>query len=135
MKGVFAISINREPSCVFCALQEQSIAANELAFALEDNYPVSPGHSLAIPRRHILTLDEASEQEITALFAVVGEVKELIRRRYGADGFNIGINEGAVAGQTVMHLHIHIIPRRRGDVDDPRGGVRKVLPGRGRSGL
>ncbi len=86
-----------------------------------------------IPRRHILTLDEASEQEIAALFALVREAKELIRRRCRADGFNIGINEGAAAGQTVMHLHIHVIPRRRGDVADPRGGIRKVLPCRGRS--
>jgi diadenosine tetraphosphate (Ap4A) HIT family hydrolase len=132
---VFAVTIDPEPPCIFCALQEESLAANELAFALEDKFPVSPGHSLVIPRRHILTLDEASEREIAALFALVREVKDQIRRRYGAGGFNIGINEGAVAGQTVMHLHIHVIPRRHGDVDDPRGGVRKVLPGRGRGRL
>jgi diadenosine tetraphosphate (Ap4A) HIT family hydrolase len=118
-------------ACVFCALQEKRFLANELAYALEDNFPVTPGHSLVIPRRHILTLDEATAPEIAALFALVGEVKSLIRRRHGADGFNLGINEGAAAGQTVMHLHIHVIPRRHGDVADPRGGIRKVLSHRG----
>lgn len=113
-------------------MAEPYLCSNALAYAIEDKFPAAAGHSLIIPRRHILTLDEASPEEAAALFNLIIEAKAIIRRKHGADGFNIGINEGAAAGQTVMHLHIHVIPRRRGDVPDPRGGVRKVLPCRRR---
>lgn len=123
---------DREEPCVFCSLAEPYIAANELAFAFEDIFPAAPGHCLVVPRRHILTLDEATAPEALSLVNLLPEVKRWIRAHYGADGFNIGLNEGAAAGQTVPHLHLHVIPRRRGDVPDPRGGIRKVLPGRQR---
>ncbi|MEW5785454.1 MAG: HIT family protein [Bacillota bacterium] len=120
--------------CIFCTLEESAIAQNGLAYAIEDRFPAAAGHSLIIPRRHILTVDELTERETLAVAGLLKEVKEFIRNRYGADGFTIGINEGETAGQTVMHLHIHIIPRSRGDVADPRGGIRKVLPCRRRYG-
>jgi diadenosine tetraphosphate (Ap4A) HIT family hydrolase len=113
-------------------MAEEYLCANELAYAIEDRFPAATGHSLIIPRRHMLTLDDASVEEASALFALLIETKALIRKKYGADGFTIGINEGVAAGQTVMHLHIHIIPRHSGDVPDPRGGIRKVLPCRHR---
>ncbi|MFO0588878.1 MAG: DEAD/DEAH box helicase family protein, partial [Polyangiaceae bacterium] len=107
------------------------VAHNELAFAIEDRFPVSPGHTLVIPRRLIVTWFDATPEERTALFALVDEVKRRLDERLHADGYNIGINAGEAAGQTVMHLHVHVIPRFQGDVDDPRGGVRHVIPGKG----
>ncbi len=117
--------------CPFCQLTEPVIS-NSLAVAVEDSFPASAGHMLIIPRRHILTINEATGEEVQAFMELLKEVKAIIRERYGADGFNIGINEGAAAGQTVSHLHIHVIPRRKGDVEDPRGGIRRALPCRHR---
>lgn len=107
------------------------IASNALAFAIHDRYPVSPGHALVIPRRVIATWFDATPEERTAIFALVDEVKQQLDETMRPDGYNIGINAGEAAGQTVMHLHVHVIPRYRGDVDDPRGGVRHVIPGKG----
>ncbi len=108
------------------------IASNELAFAIEDRYPVSPGHALVVPRRLIATWFEASREERQAIFDLVDEVKRLLDAGTPPpDGYNIGINCGAAAGQTVMHLHVHVIPRYQGDVPDPTGGVRHVIPGKG----
>ena len=107
------------------------VAHNTLAFAIEDRFPVSPGHTLVIPRRVVATWFEATAEERAALFELVDEVKRLLDERLRPDGYNIGINAGEAAGQTVMHLHVHVIPRFRGDVDDPRGGVRHVIPGKG----
>ncbi|WP_338046597.1 DEAD/DEAH box helicase family protein [Polyangium spumosum] len=107
------------------------IASNPLAFAVPDLYPVSPGHTLVIPRRLIATWFEATPEEQAAIFQLVDEVKRKLDAEHSPDGYNIGINAGEAAGQTVMHLHVHVIPRYRGDVDDPRGGVRHVIPGKG----
>lgn len=107
------------------------VASNALAFAIEDRSPVSPGHTLVIPRRLITTWFDATPEERAALFALVDEVKRALDAKLRPDGYNIGINAGEAAGQTVMHLHVHVIPRYRGDVDDPRGGVRHVIPGKG----
>ncbi len=108
------------------------IASNALAFAIEDRYPVSPGHALVVPRRLIATWFEASRDERQAIFDLVDEVKRLLDAGTPPpDGYNIGINSGAAAGQTVMHLHVHVIPRYQGDVPDPTGGVRHVIPGKG----
>ena len=108
------------------------IASNELAFAIRDGYPVSPGHALVVPRRLVATWFDATAEERQALFALVDEVKRQIDASCPApDGYNIGINCGAAAGQTVMHLHVHVIPRYAGDVPDPTGGVRHVIPGKG----
>ena len=116
-------------SCPFCAPEQSRIFAQDsLAVSLWDGYPVSPGHALIIPRRHIPSWFDATHQEQVALLAMVTTAKAVIDAQHRPDGYNIGINSGAAAGQTVFHLHIHLIPRYIGDVDDPRGGVRHVIP-------
>ncbi len=107
------------------------LASNPLAFALADGFPVSPGHTLVIPRRGVATWFDATREEQHALMDLVAEVKALLDAQHRPDGYNIGVNVGAAAGQTVMHLHIHVIPRYNGDAPDPRGGVRHVIPGKG----
>ncbi len=106
------------------------IASNAHAFAIWDRYPVSPGHVLVITRRQVTTWFDASEAEQAALIELVNKVKRYLDTSLDPrpDGYNIGFNAGEAAGQTVMHLHVHVIPRYAGDVDDPRGGVRWVLP-------
>ncbi|MGM0819270.1 MAG: DEAD/DEAH box helicase family protein, partial [Actinomycetota bacterium] len=107
------------------------LAANELAFAIPDGYPVSEGHALVVPRRLVSSWWEASEEERHALLALAEEVKELLEARHAPDGWNLGVNVGRAAGQTVEHLHLHVIPRYDGDVADPRGGVRHAVAGKG----
>jgi diadenosine tetraphosphate (Ap4A) HIT family hydrolase len=107
------------------------IASNELAFAIPDRYPVSPGHTLIVPRRLVATWFDATPEERTAIFELVDEVKRRLDEEKHPDGYNVGFNAGQAAGQTVMHLHVHVIPRYRGDMEDPRGGVRHVIPGKG----
>jgi superfamily II DNA or RNA helicase/diadenosine tetraphosphate (Ap4A) HIT family hydrolase/HKD family nuclease/SOS-response transcriptional repressor LexA len=107
------------------------VASNALAFALRDRYPVAPGHTLVIPRRLIATWFDATRPEQLALLELVDEVKRQLDQELRPDGYNVGFNAGVAAGQTVLHLHVHVIPRFRGDVDDPRGGVRHVIPGKG----
>src|SRR5258708_39327238 len=107
------------------------LAANQSAFVIADRFPVSPGHALVVPRRLIGTWWEASEQERADILALVDEVKRQLDTELHPDGYNVGFNAGAVAGQTIKHLHIHVIPRYHGDMPDPRGGVRHVIPGKG----
>jgi diadenosine tetraphosphate (Ap4A) HIT family hydrolase len=111
--------------------ESEWVASNELAFAIRDAYPVSPGHSLVVPRRLVPDWDEASAEERSAILALVDEVKTGLRASHSPDGFNVGFNEGAAAGQTVFHLHVHVIPRYTGDVPDPRGGIRHAVMGKG----
>jgi diadenosine tetraphosphate (Ap4A) HIT family hydrolase len=106
-------------------------ASNALAFAINDLHPVSPGHTLIIPRRRIPTWFEATPEERMAMFELVDEIKRKLDERLRPDGYNVGFNAGQAAGQTVMHLHVHVIPRFVGDMDDPRGGVRHVIPSKG----
>ncbi len=109
------------------------LASNELAFAIADGFPVARGHALVITKREVATWFDASPAEQAAIMALVGEVKALLERSLSPppDGWNIGLNAGPAAGQTVPHLHVHVIPRWHGDVPDPRGGVRHVIPGKG----
>jgi diadenosine tetraphosphate (Ap4A) HIT family hydrolase len=117
--------------CLFCNLDTSCIyAANELSLAILDGYPLSPGHTLIIPKRHFESLFEATEEERTAMFDLMAETRLRLIDERGPIGFNIGINDGTAAGQTVMHLHIHLIPRYAGDMPDPRGGVRWIFPDR-----
>ena len=115
--------------CLFCSDSPgRVLAENALAFAKRDTYPVSPGHTLIIPRRHVASFFDTTDEERLALMKILDETKALIDREHQPDGYNIGINGGLAAGQTVMHLHIHLIPRYKGDKPDPRGGVRWILP-------
>jgi superfamily II DNA or RNA helicase/diadenosine tetraphosphate (Ap4A) HIT family hydrolase/HKD family nuclease len=106
------------------------VASNELTFALRDRFPVSPGHTLVVPKRLVATWFEATREEQHALLALVDEVKRALDLELRPDGYNVGFNAGVAAGQTVAHLHVHVIPRFLGDVPDPRGGVRGVIPGK-----
>jgi diadenosine tetraphosphate (Ap4A) HIT family hydrolase len=115
--------------CPFCARAE-SVLQNNLAYARYDKYPVTQGHLLLIPFRHMASFFEATQEERLALLSLLDEAKQLLDRLHRPDGYNIGVNVGDCAGQTVWHMHIHFIPRHSGDVSDPRGGVRGVIPAR-----
>lgn len=104
------------------------VSEDDLAFAIRDGFPISPGHALIIPRRHIASFFDATSAERASLLALLDVARDQLVKESAPAGFNIGINDGAAAGQTVPHLHIHLIPRFDGDVADPRGGVRWVLP-------
>lgn len=120
-------------TCPFCHLEpSRVIAGNPLAVAIRDGYPISPGHSLVIPRRHVGSFFEISDEERCAMFELLGNQKQLLDEEFSPAGYNVGINDGAAAGQTVPHLHIHLIPRFPGDLPDPRGGVRWVMPSKAR---
>lgn len=115
-------------NCVFCNSEHERIAENEVAIAIFDAFPVNPGHALIIPKRHVADFFELSESERNACFALVAEVKSILDSMHKSDGYNVGVNVGEAAGQTVFHVHIHLIPRYTGDVSSPRGGVRGVIP-------
>ena len=100
------------------------LVSEGLVLALRDGYPVSRGHSLIVPRRHVGSFGEVRLDEQSAMLAMLRRVKALLDEELRPDGYNIGINDGAAAGQTVMHVHMHVIPRYRGDRPDPRGGIR-----------
>lgn len=115
--------------CVFCSLEsgKELITETATAIAFLDSYPVNPGHTLIIPKRHVADYFELSIHEQRALWLVVNRCKTIIQKRYNPEGFNVGINVGEAAGQSVFHVHIHLIPRYKGDVENPRGGVRGVI--------
>ena len=102
------------------------------AFAVLDAFPVSPGHTLVIPRRHVADIFELTASELKDIVRLIKSVRDQIKRSRHPAGFNIGVNVGRAAGQTVMHAHVHVIPRYLGDVDDPTGGVRGVIPHKAR---
>ena len=117
--------------CPFCTLPpERIIDSNDLAMVLRDGYPVSPGHTLVIPKRHIGSWFEITHEEQSAMLDLLGRAKAVLEEEFKPDGYNIGINDGPSAGQTVPHLHMHLIPRYKGDLEDPRGGVRWIIPGK-----
>jgi len=108
------------------------LAENDLAFAIPDGFPLSPGHTLVVPKRLVATWFDATAEEKFALVELVDVVKRKLDERFRPDGYNVGFNAGEAAGQTVPHLHIHVIPRYHGDVPDPRGGVRWIIAERAR---
>lgn len=114
--------------CPFCSTDRERIAENDLAFAIYDGFPVNPGHALIIPKRHVANFFELTPEERAACFDLLSEVQQVVTSAYRPDGYNVGININEAAGQTVFHVHIHLIPRYRGDVEQPRGGVRGVIP-------
>jgi len=125
--------MERENGCLFCNVgEERLIAGNDLAFAIRDGFPVTELHSLVIPRRHVSDYFELTQEELLACNELLRTVKEeILARDASVKGFNVGANSGLVAGQSVFHCHIHLIPRREGDVPNPKGGIRHVIPGKG----
>jgi diadenosine tetraphosphate (Ap4A) HIT family hydrolase len=113
-------------NCPFC--ESDSIIVGALIFARYDKFPVSKGHCLIVPKRHVETWFDMSKEEQIEAFELINKVKALIDEKYSPDGYNIGMNCGESAGQTIPHAHIHVIPRYKGDMDNPRGGVRGVIP-------
>ena len=113
--------------CPFCDIQDY-VLENDYCYAIYDRFPVSPGHMLVIPKRHAEDFLAASDQEQTAGIQLVQDCVDYLKQNNRPDGFNVGINCGRSAGQTIFHWHIHVIPRYRGDVCDPTGGVRGVIP-------
>ncbi len=117
--------------CAFCKVPQELVQGeNEHAVWILDAHPVSPGHSLVVPKRHVESLFETTSAEREALLSLLDRAREHVCQDHSPSGYNIGINEGADAGQTVMHLHVHLIPRFAGDNKNPRGGVRWVIPDR-----
>lgn len=117
------------PPCPFCFLPaERVIRKSEYAVVMRDGFPVSPGHTLIIPKRHVASFFEVTAAERTDLMTLLSAARDDLDNQFHPVGYNIGINDGAAAGQTVPHLHIHLIPRYEGDQPDPRGGIRWVLP-------
>ena len=112
-------------------LNLEKIIENENAFAIYDGFPVSKGHVLIIPKRVVAEIFDLNNEEYSSCFNLVKDVKKILEEKFKPDGFNIGINNGEKAGQTVFHAHIHVIPRYKGDVPNPRGGIRHVIPGKG----
>jgi diadenosine tetraphosphate (Ap4A) HIT family hydrolase len=115
--------------CPFCNPKE-TVVSNELAFAIYDKYPVSPGHMLIIPKRHVADFFDTTPEEKRAVLEILDRSKKMLDEEMAPDGYNVGINCGSAAGQTVFHVHVHLIPRYAGDIDNPRGGVRGVIPGK-----
>lgn len=116
--------------CIFCKIRKEEIQfENQLAYSSKDSFPVSEFHSLIFPKRHVETYFDLNKEEILACNDLILKTKEkILKQDSSVKGFNIGTNAGKVAGQSIMHCHIHIIPRRDGDVEDPQGGVRSVIP-------
>lgn len=118
--------------CPFCPPPaDRVVEENALASAFNDAFPVSPGHVLVVPKRHVASWFDATAEERDALLELVDRVKKRLDDWASPGGYNLGINVGRAAGQTVFHLHVHVIPRYSGDMPDPRGGVRHVIPGKG----
>ncbi len=121
-----------QPACRFCRPRssDNTLIRGEYASAHWDRHPVNPGHTLVIPYRHFSSYFDATAEEKREIWELVDRAREIIDREHQPDGYNVGINIGEHAGQSIMHLHVHIIPRYKGDVENPKGGVRSVIPAR-----
>lgn len=116
-------------ACIFCnSTGRDFLAGNESGFAILDNYPISPGHTLIIPIRHVGSYFDLTRNERDHLWDLLEQAKTELDSQFAPDSYNIGMNDGPAAGQTIGHCHIHLIPRYAGDVDDPRGGLRWIMP-------
>jgi ATP adenylyltransferase len=121
----------KRTECIFCNLDRVLLAETALSLAFLDAFPVSQGHALIIPKRHIESVCHMTKQEYADAFDLIKTVKDTLKAKFNPDGFNVGVNCGDAAGQTVFHAHIHLIPRYYGDVQNPKGGVRNIIPGKG----
>jgi diadenosine tetraphosphate (Ap4A) HIT family hydrolase len=118
-----------DADCPFCTpAPERVVAGTGLTFTLRDAFPVSPGHTLVVPKRHFADALEATDAEMAEIWQALRTAAAALRETHAPAGFNIGVNAGRAAGQTVMHLHWHLIPRYDGDQPDPRGGIRRIFP-------
>lgn len=119
-----------QSSCIFCNpdSERELIVESAMAYSIFDKYPVNKGHALIIPKKHVANYFELSFKEQSACWFMLNKVKEIVSEKFKPNGFNIGINVGETAGQTIHHVHIHLIPRYNGDVEEPKGGVRGVIP-------
>lgn len=119
--------------CLFCSIDnDRIIESNHLAYVIRDGFPITEGHSLIIPKRHAVDYFELTPEELNACTELLhSQKRSLTEADNTITGFNIGMNAGESAGQTIFHCHIHLIPRRNGDVENPRGGVRHLIPGKG----
>ncbi|HFC92648.1 MAG TPA: HIT family protein [Leucothrix mucor] len=125
--------MSENTDCPLCSTKDMVIEKghgieNELAYVLTDTNPVSIGHCLIVPRRHVAEFFDATKEEKLAIFDLIDEMKVIIDKKHNPDGYNIGVNIGKAAGQSVPHIHIHMMPRYMGDIENPRGGVRGVIP-------
>lgn len=115
--------------CLFCNMAEERILMRDaLAYVVRDSFPVSPGHTLIILKRHVGSLFETTNEERVSMFDLMKQAKDLLDTELHPDAYNIGLNDGAAAGQTISHLHWHLMPRYKGDSKDARGGVRWIFP-------
>ena len=121
---------NENKPCPFCNLEREKILETEMSFAIYDGFPANEGHALIIPKRHTANYFDLSLEEQKDCIELLNRVKGIVQAKYNPTGFNVGININESAGQTVAHVHIHLIPRYEGDVEEPRGGVRGVIPER-----
>ena len=129
-RGVLETYKERETDCLFCGIDSgRIIAENELCYAIRDGFPVTPFHTLIIPKRHVADYFDLYQPELNAIQSLLRDQrKQIMTADPTVSGFNVGINAGSEAGQTIFHVHVHLIPRRKGDVAEPRGGVRGVIP-------
>lgn len=123
------------PECIFCDKDNPEIntviAENQLAYARWDNFPVNPGHAEVVPLRHVESYFDLTDAEVLAINALAKQTKSIIDEMHSPDAYNIGANDGEAAGRTIHHAHLHLIPRYEGDVENPRGGIRHVIPEKG----
>jgi diadenosine tetraphosphate (Ap4A) HIT family hydrolase len=125
----------QKPDCLFCDFgnpeRNSIIVETELAYARWDDFPASKGHAGVVPKRHVESYFDLSDDELLAIYGLSKQVKEIADAKYYPDAYNIGVNDGEAAGRTIHHCHVHLIPRYVGDVENPRGGVRHIIPGKG----
>ena len=121
---------NRKDECLFCQIDENHLVAeDELCYSAKDSFPVTKFHMLIIPKRHVANYFDLKSFEVWAIHEMLVEMKKTIEAKDNSvTGFNIGVNAGKDAGQSIFHVHVHLIPRRKGDVENPRGGIRRVIP-------
>ena len=121
--------------CFFCDIQlgsdDKKIAENNSFFSRFDDFPVSPGHSEIIPKRHVESFFDLTESELSQMYDLILKTRVIIEEKFHPDGYNVGINEGKAGGQTISHMHVHLIPRYNNDSDNPRGGIRNIIRGKG----
>lgn len=120
------------PGCLFCQQGDPSanhiVASNRTCFARLDNFPATPGHVEVVPKRHVVSLFELTQPELTDAYELLQLMQRYLLGEHQPDGFTVGVNEGRAAGRSIDHLHVHLIPRHYGDVEDPRGGIRQIVP-------